>query len=83
MNSIPETTEVLSKGGGFGTLIGLGYSYVIDDKIAFDIGFDLNLFWIGIDQEQQPVGTIISQNLSVSNTAFTFGFNVILDDFFF
>ena len=83
LNSIPETAEVLSTGGGFGTLIGLGYSYVIDDKIAFDIGFDLNLFWIGIDQEQQPVGTITSQNLSVSSTAFTFGFNVILDDFFF
>lgn len=73
----------LSEGGGFGALLGLGYSYVIHDQIAFDIGFDLNLFWIGMDQEQQPSGTIGSQNISVSNTAFTFGFNVILDDFFF
>nr|WP_299073006.1 outer membrane beta-barrel protein [uncultured Allomuricauda sp.] len=83
LNSIASPNEILSEGGGFGTLIGLGYSYVIHDKIAFDIGFDLNLFWIGIDQEEQPLGTVTSQNISISNTAFTFGFNVILDDFFF
>ncbi len=83
VNSLPNPTELSSKGNGFGSLIGLGYSYVIHDKIAFDIGFNLNLFWIGIDQEQQPSGTISSENLAISNTAFTFGFNVILDDFFF
>lgn len=72
-----------SEGGGFGTLLGLGYSYVINDQIAFDIGFDLNLFWVDVDLEQQPANTISSQNIAVSNIAFTFGFNVILDDFFF
>ena len=77
------STQFLAEGGGFGTLIGLGYSYVIDDKIAFDIGFDLNLFWINSNQEEQPSGIMSSDKLSISNTAFTFGFNVILDDFFF
>ncbi len=76
-------TELLSEGGGFGTLVGLGYSYVIHDKIAFDIGLNLNLFWIGLDQEQRPSGDVSSENLRISNIAFTFGFNVILDDFFF
>ncbi|WP_350286124.1 outer membrane beta-barrel protein [uncultured Croceitalea sp.] len=83
LNTVALPTEFSSEGGGFGTLIGLGYSYVIHDKIAFDIGFDLNLFWINIDQEQQPLGTVTTQKISISNTAFTFGFNVILDDFFF
>ena len=73
----------LTVGGGFGVLVGLGYSYVIHDQITFDIGFDLNLFWVGVDQKQQPSGAIDSQNISVNNIAFTFGFNVILDDFFF
>ncbi|MCW5515691.1 hypothetical protein [Muriicola sp. Z0-33] len=82
-NDLTNPIRELSEGGGFGALLGLGYSYVINDQIAFDIGFDLNLFWIGVDQEQQPSGTIGSQNISVSNIAFTFGFNVILDDFFF
>ncbi|TAI47325.1 outer membrane beta-barrel protein [Flagellimonas allohymeniacidonis] len=83
LNTLSVPSELESEGSGFGMLIGLGYSYVIHDKIAFDIGFDLNLFWIGIDQVQQPPGTTTSQNLTISNTAFTFGFNVILDDFFF
>ncbi|MGI9553166.1 MAG: hypothetical protein ACR2MT_18305 [Aurantibacter sp.] len=82
-NNLANPVKQLSEGGGFGTLLGLGYSYVIHDKIAFDIGFNLNLFWLGLDQEQQPSGTINSQNISVSNIAFTFGFNVILDDFIF
>ncbi|QCX00615.1 hypothetical protein FGM00_11060 [Aggregatimonas sangjinii] len=83
LNTLQASTELSSEGGGFGTLVGLGYSYVIHDKIAFDIGFNLNLFWIGVDQEELPSGMISSQNIAISNIAFTFGFNVILDDFFF
>ncbi|WP_350288992.1 hypothetical protein [uncultured Croceitalea sp.] len=81
-NAVNPISE-FSEGGGFGALLGLGYSYVINDQIAFDIGFDLNLFWVDVDLEQQPTNTISSQNIAVSNIAFTFGFNVILDDFFF
>lgn len=83
LNSLASPTSFASEGGGFGTLLGLGYSYVIDDKIAFDIGFDLNLFWVSVDVEEQPVGTVSTQNIAISNTAFTFGFNIILDHFFF
>ncbi len=82
-NDLTNPISEISEGGGMGALVGLGYSYVINDQIAFDIGFNLNLFWVGVDSEQQPLGTIDSQNISVSNIAFTFGFNVILDDFFF
>lgn len=83
LNTLQAANELSSEGGGFGGLVGLGYSYVIQDKIAFDIGFNLNLFWVGVDQEELPSGTISSQNIAISNIAFTFGFNVILDDFFF
>ncbi|MFS4491639.1 hypothetical protein [Maribacter sp. 2308TA10-17] len=83
LNTLLAPTELSSEGGGFGALVGLGYSYVIHDKIAFDIGFNLNLFWIGVDQEELPSGMVSSQDLTVSNIAFTFGFNVLLDDFFF
>ena len=83
LNTLQAPTELSSEGGGFGALVGLGYSYVIHDKIAFDIGFNLNLFWIGVDQEELPSGMVSSQDISVRNIAFTFGFNVLLDDFFF
>ncbi|NAS12534.1 outer membrane beta-barrel protein [Poritiphilus flavus] len=75
--------EQRSEGGGFGSLLGLGYSYVIHDRIAFDIGFDVNLFWIRVDERLEPQGTLVSENLSISNISFNFGFNVLLDDFFF
>ncbi len=82
-SNVPNPISEFSEGGGLGVLLGLGYSYVINDQIAFDIGFDLNLFWVDVDLEQQPANMISSQNIAVSNIAFTFGFNVILDDFFF
>lgn len=75
--------EQSSEGDGFGSLLGLGYSYVIHDRIAFDIGFDVNLFWIGVDERLEPQATSISENISIRNISFNFGFNVILDDFFF
>ncbi len=83
LNTLQVPADLTAEGAGFGTLLELGYSYVIHDKIAFDIGFDLNLFWINSDQEQQPPGAISSEKIAISNTAFTFGFHVILDDFFF
>ena len=72
-----------SDGGGIGTIIGLGYSYTITKSIAFDLGVNVNLFWVNIDQESLPNGNISSSNLSSSDVSFSFGFNVLLDNFFF
>lgn len=74
--------EEISEGGGFGTIIGLGYSYTITNSVAFDLGINLNLFWVTVDQEsaenqQDSKSTISSNDLSLS-----FGFNIILDKFF-
>ena len=82
-NNLETPISELVEEGGFGTLLGLGYSYVIDDKIAFDIGFNLNIFWIDVEEEQLPSEAINSGSLRISNTSLIFGFNVILDDFFF
>lgn len=68
-------------GNGFGTLISLGYSYVIRDLISFNIGFNLASYWIGIDSTNSD-GIQESDNIKISNFSFTFGFSVILDDFF-
>lgn len=68
-------------GNGFGTLISLGYSYVIRDLISFNIGFNLASYWIGIDSTNSD-GIPESDDIKISNFSFTFGFSVILDDFF-
>ncbi|WP_224488100.1 hypothetical protein [Robertkochia flava] len=78
-------TEVAqsSDGDGLGAIFSLGYAYVIHDMIAFDIGIDYRVLWVGVDLEQTPFGTSRSENITIKNTAFTFGFNVILDEFLF
>jgi len=68
-------------GNGFGTLISLGYSYVIRDLISFNIGFNLASYWIGIDSINSD-GIPESDDIKISDFSFTFGFSVILDDFF-
>lgn len=81
INEIPDFL-VDAEGNGFGTLISLGYSYVIRDLISFNIGFNLGHYWIGVDSLNSS-GIIESDNITISNLSFSFGFGVILDDFFF
>ncbi|MGB5228267.1 MAG: hypothetical protein WBN55_08380 [Eudoraea sp.] len=81
INEIPDFGEE-SDGNGFGTLVSLGYSHVIRDLISLNIGFNLQYGWIGIDTVDIN-GMVGSDNITISNLSFTFGFGVILDDFFF
>ena len=81
INDIPDL-RVEEDGNGFGTLISLGYSYVIRDLISLNIGFNLGHYWIGTDSIN-PDGIPESDNITISDFSFTFGFGVILDDFFF
>lgn len=76
---IQETGE----GSGLGALIGFGYSYTINAFIALDLGVNVDLFWVNIDEESIPSGEISNANISSNDLSFSFGFKVILDDFFF
>jgi len=81
INEIPDFRDE-SDGSGFGTLVSLGYSYVIRDLISFNIGFNLQYGWIDVNTVDIN-GMMDSDNITISNVSFTFGFGVILDDFFF
>ena len=81
INGINDFQEE-SDGSGFGTLVSLGYSYVIRDLISFNIGFNLRYAWVSADTVDID-GMVGSENVTISNISFTFGFGVILDDFFF
>ncbi|WP_298551548.1 outer membrane beta-barrel protein [uncultured Algibacter sp.] len=71
------------EGGGLGAIVGLGYSYTINDFIAFDLGLNVNLFWVDIEQESLPSQTVANTSIASNDISFSFGFNIILDDFFF
>ncbi len=76
-------TQEFSEGSGLGSILGVGYSYTMNDYIAFDLGINVNLFWVSIEQESLPLQTISNTNISSNDISFSFGFNIILDDFFF
>jgi len=78
-----EVAQAFSEGSGLGSIIRLGYSYTINSSIAFDLGLNVNLFWVDISQEFLPIQNPIDTSISVSDMSFSFGFNIILDDFFF
>jgi hypothetical protein len=69
-------------GNGFGAFVSLGYSYVIQDLIFLNIGFNVQSAWVSVDTSDIN-GFKGSDNITLSNMSFTFGFGVILDDFFF
>ncbi len=72
-----------SEGSGIGSILGVGYSYTINDFIAFDFGLNVNLFWVNVEQESLPSRAITNTSITSNDISFSFGFNVILDDFFF
>ena len=71
--------EEVSEGSGFAFLVNLGYSYVVFDRIAFDIGFGVGQLWVAVDRELQPEGMVTSDNIKIRNFSFSFGFRVLLD----
>lgn len=70
-------------GGGFGLLVQLGYSYVLHDRIVFDLGLGLNALWANARREIEAGQSGEKINISSGNILFSFGFNVLLDEFFF
>ena len=71
-------TQELIKGQGFGMLLNLGYSYVVHDRIAFDLGLSVSSNWINGRRESEPTGENRKENFRVGGIAFSFGFNVLL-----
>ena len=81
INGMPSQEKL--KGGGIGLFVQLGYSYVLRDNIAFDLGLGLTTLWANAEQELEPGISGNKANITTSNLLFSFGFNVILDEFFF
>ncbi len=73
--------QQIGEGGGFGSLLGIGYSYAFFDRVTFDVGLRFNLLWITIDEQSLPDNTVSSQDIFVNNISFSFGFNILVDKF--
>ena len=65
-----STTQNRVEGSGIGGALSLGYSYVIHDRIAFDLGVNINTFWIGAERSVDPDGLRSDETINVSDIAF-------------
>ena len=70
-------------GPGFSTRIRLGYSYVIAQRIVLDVGVGTNFSWVDIRYQSNLEGIDRDESIFANTTFFSFGFNVLLDEFFF
>ena len=78
VDDLEENVE-LSEGSGFGLIINLGYSYVVFDRIAFDIGVSLGQRWVNVERRIEPGDIVLSDDITLRNISFSFGFRVLLD----
>ncbi|WP_223033661.1 DUF481 domain-containing protein [Hanstruepera marina] len=74
-----EYIESESTGSGFGLLATFGFSYVILDRVTFDLGLNFNNYWL--DVQQKKTNSEITDNVTfdLSNISFSFGFKILID----
>lgn len=73
----------LAEGPGFATRIRLGYSYVISQRIVLDVGVGTSLAWLDVKYSTSLRPIPQKESIFSNATFFSFGFNVLLDEFFF
>lgn len=78
-----EILNQKAEGPGFATRIRLGYSYVISRRIILDVGVGTNLAWLDLSYISEIDAINREESIFSNGTFFSFGFNVLLDEFFF
>ncbi len=73
----------LAEGPGFSARIRLGYAYVISRRIVLDVGVGTNLSWLDLNYQSEIEAINRKESIFSNATFFSFGFNVMLDEFFF
>lgn len=73
----------LAEGPGFAARFRLGYAYVISRRIVLDVGVGTTLSWLDINYNSDLESINRTESIFSNATFFSFGFNVLLDEFFF
>ena len=81
INAFTVNEIIEGQGGGF--ITELGYAYVLNDRISFDLSIGAGQFWIFANQKNNIDFNSKRITLKSSELVYTFGFNVLLDKFFF
>jgi len=71
------------KGGGVGVDFGIGYSYVLSEKVLFDLAMNYDINFIDATVEDRVLFTSVKERITRGAILFSFGFNILIDEFFF
>ena len=83
VNSAEENFIQSAEGPGFATRVRLGYSYVLAKRIVLDVGVGTSLSWLDVTYQSDLQGINREESIFSNSTFFSFGFYVLLDEFFF
>lgn len=75
--------ETKTDGKGIGFLLGLGYSYAISDWVIFDLAISYDTNWIDAKTNTSPSFEIVREDLILGAVSYSFGFNILINEFFF
>ena len=78
-----DIVRQVAEGPGFAIRTRLGYSYVISKRIVLDVGVGTSLAWLDLTYRNNREEITRSESVFSNATFFSFGFNVLLDEFFF
>lgn len=78
LNQDNNYDEYINKGNGFGTMSTIGYSYVIFDLVAFDLGLNWSAYRINITQSTSLDQATNDTNFVLNDLSFSFGFKIFL-----
>lgn len=78
LNQDSNYDEYINKGNGFGTMSTIGYSYVIFDLVAFDLGLNWSAYRINITQSTSLDQVTNDTNFVLNDLSFSFGFKIFL-----
>jgi hypothetical protein len=84
--TINDLTNSFSRrvdGKGIGLIISFGYSYLVSDWVIFDIGLNYDTNWIDTDLESPTRSQMESENFTLGGITYSFGFNILINEFFF
>ncbi len=75
---IANSYDLILEGNGFGGSIGLGYTYVINDLVFLEIGFETFITWFNGDTIDQITNSKKQQNFTRYELSFNFGLGILL-----
>jgi hypothetical protein len=78
LNQNNDPIENINKGNGWGTITTMGYSYVIFDLVAFDLGLNWSAYRINITQSSSQNANTNDTNFILNDLSFSFGFKIFL-----